>query len=201
VQPFSPKMEIIWVSGHIFTLTPIYLPRVSCGHQLILFYLGTAFREIKGKLFPSVGMKKSGEHIRVNFGQSPFVYDIDGMMSVSSNSHSMSSIFTHPSIPLPISSDAEETTLEQRFIEHELYILREQAIEVGHWYLPHVPRSRLQSMVRDHFSNEDALAILHSHPGQHTRDRLMTDFTKELTQREKAHIRNEIASTRYVSLL
>lgn len=28
-------------------------------------------------------MKKAGEHIRVNFGQSPFVFDIDGMMSVS----------------------------------------------------------------------------------------------------------------------
>jgi hypothetical protein len=39
---------------------------------------------VKGKLFPSVGMKKSGEHIRVNFGQSPFVFDIDGIMSVSS---------------------------------------------------------------------------------------------------------------------
>jgi hypothetical protein len=44
---------------------------------------GTAFREIKGKLFPSVGMKKPGEHIRVNFGQSPFVFDIDGMMAAS----------------------------------------------------------------------------------------------------------------------
>lgn len=43
-------------------------------------HLGIAFREIKGKLFPSVGMKKPGEHIRVNFGQSPFVFDIDGMM-------------------------------------------------------------------------------------------------------------------------
>jgi hypothetical protein len=28
-------------------------------------------------------MKKSGEHIRVNFGQSPFVFDIDGMMAAS----------------------------------------------------------------------------------------------------------------------
>jgi hypothetical protein len=44
--------------------------------------VGVAFREIKGKLFPSVGMKKSGEHVRVNFGQSPFVFDIDGMMLV-----------------------------------------------------------------------------------------------------------------------
>ncbi len=45
--------------------------------------VGTAFREIKGKLFPSVGMKKPGEHIRINLGQSPFIFDIDGMMSVS----------------------------------------------------------------------------------------------------------------------
>ena len=46
---------------------------------------GTAFREIKGspKLFTSVGMKKSGEHVRVNFGQTPFVFDIDGMMMAS----------------------------------------------------------------------------------------------------------------------
>ncbi|TVY65664.1 Uncharacterized protein LSUE1_G007172 [Lachnellula suecica] len=49
-------------------------------------YLGTAFRELKNtpKLFPSVGMKKAGEHVRVNFGQTPFVFDIDGMMAVSS---------------------------------------------------------------------------------------------------------------------
>ncbi|CZT06326.1 related to human RANBPM NP_005484.1 [Rhynchosporium graminicola] len=47
-------------------------------------HLGTAFRDInKEKLYPSVGMKKSGEHVRVNFGQGPFVYDIDGMMSAS----------------------------------------------------------------------------------------------------------------------
>lgn len=52
---------------------------------------GTAFRDIKGKVYPAVGMKKIGEHIRVNFGQSPFVYDIDGMMSVSSNISSSSS--------------------------------------------------------------------------------------------------------------
>jgi len=43
---------------------------------------GIAFRDVKGqsKLYPTVGLKKSGEHIRVNFGQIPFVYDIDGMM-------------------------------------------------------------------------------------------------------------------------
>jgi len=45
--------------------------------------VGTAFREIKGKFFPSVGMKKAGEQVRVNFGQSPFIFDIDGLMEVS----------------------------------------------------------------------------------------------------------------------
>ncbi|KFY06292.1 hypothetical protein V491_08728, partial [Pseudogymnoascus sp. VKM F-3775] len=43
-------------------------------------HLGTAFREVKGKLFPSVGMMKPGEHVWVNFGQSPFVFDIDSMI-------------------------------------------------------------------------------------------------------------------------
>ncbi|TVY31087.1 Ran-binding protein [Lachnellula hyalina] len=45
-------------------------------------FLSNAFREIKSniKLFPSVGMKKPGEHVRINFGQTPFVFDIDGMM-------------------------------------------------------------------------------------------------------------------------
>ncbi|MBE3043962.1 hypothetical protein IMZ48_15595 [Candidatus Bathyarchaeota archaeon] len=34
-------------------------------------------------MYPSVGLKKYGEHIRTNFGQAPFVFNIDGMMKVS----------------------------------------------------------------------------------------------------------------------
>lgn len=42
---------------------------------------GTAFNGVKGdRLFPSVGMKKPGEHLRINFGKTPFVFDIDRMM-------------------------------------------------------------------------------------------------------------------------
>lgn len=45
--------------------------------------LGIAFRDIKAeKLYPSVGMKKPGEHLRVNFGQEPFVFPIEDMMAV-----------------------------------------------------------------------------------------------------------------------
>ncbi|KAK8245952.1 ran-binding protein [Phyllosticta capitalensis] len=42
--------------------------------------LGTAFRNVpaeKEDLYPSIGVKKPGEHLRTNFGQDPFVYDID----------------------------------------------------------------------------------------------------------------------------
>lgn len=43
----------------------------------------TAFRDIKGKLYPTIGVKKTGEHVGVNFGQRPFVFDINKMMRVS----------------------------------------------------------------------------------------------------------------------
>ena len=40
---------------------------------------GTAFRELKPNMtyYPTVGMKKPGETVRVNFGQEPFAFDID----------------------------------------------------------------------------------------------------------------------------
>jgi len=45
---------------------------------------GNAFRDLKDiKLYPSVGAKRPGAHLRVNFGQIPFMFDIDGMMMVS----------------------------------------------------------------------------------------------------------------------
>ncbi|KHN96666.1 SPRY domain containing protein [Metarhizium album ARSEF 1941] len=43
--------------------------------------IGVAFHDVtRTKLFPAISLKKPGEHIMVNFGQAPFVYDIDDMM-------------------------------------------------------------------------------------------------------------------------
>lgn len=44
-----------------------------------------------------MGMKKAGEHVRVNFGQSPFVFDIDGMMSASNHFSYLPSSLGSPS--------------------------------------------------------------------------------------------------------
>ncbi|KAF1985679.1 SPRY-domain-containing protein [Aulographum hederae CBS 113979] len=42
---------------------------------------GYAFNNIKGdRLYPAVGVKKPGEHLKANFGHRPFVYDIDSLM-------------------------------------------------------------------------------------------------------------------------
>ena len=54
------------------------------GHNLHIVFTGIAFRDISSDaLFPSIGMKKSGEHIKTNFGQFPFVFDIDRFVAVS----------------------------------------------------------------------------------------------------------------------
>lgn len=45
---------------------------------------GNAFHDLRNvKLYPSVGMKKQPPvHLKGNFGQEPFVFDIDGMVRV-----------------------------------------------------------------------------------------------------------------------
>ena len=45
---------------------------------------GHAFKDIKETaLYPSVGMKRPHAHLIVNFGQRPFVFDIDKLIEVS----------------------------------------------------------------------------------------------------------------------
>jgi hypothetical protein len=48
--------------------------------------LETAFHDVttKGKLYPSISLKKQGEHIRANFGQAPFVFNIDDVVRAQS---------------------------------------------------------------------------------------------------------------------
>lgn len=41
----------------------------------------TAFKDIKGDIYPVVGLKNQNESIKVNFGQDPFDFDIDGMLA------------------------------------------------------------------------------------------------------------------------
>ncbi|KAF9958021.1 hypothetical protein BGZ72_001050 [Mortierella alpina] len=40
-------------------------------------YLGVAFRDLRGSLYPTVGMRTAGEIVEANFGQRDFVFDIE----------------------------------------------------------------------------------------------------------------------------
>ena len=53
-------------------------------HMTTNGFLDNAFKDLRDiKLYPSIGMKRPHAHLSVNFGQKPFVFNIDGMVSVS----------------------------------------------------------------------------------------------------------------------
>lgn len=55
-----------------------------CDDEATLIEVGNAFHDIRDvKLYPSVGMKKQPPvHLKANFGQDPFIFDIDAMVKV-----------------------------------------------------------------------------------------------------------------------
>ncbi|KAG9067250.1 hypothetical protein KI688_012032 [Linnemannia hyalina] len=68
--------------GPVFTTGDV----IGCGinfRNMSLFYtkngiyLGVAFRNLKGPLYPTVGMRTSGEIVEANFGQREFVFNIE----------------------------------------------------------------------------------------------------------------------------
>jgi len=69
-----------------FTKNGVFLGKspINCKRDAKLTELGNAFHDLRHvKLYPSVGMKKQPPvHLRANFGQEPFVFDIDGMVRV-----------------------------------------------------------------------------------------------------------------------
>ncbi|KAJ8122457.1 hypothetical protein ONZ43_g1356 [Nemania bipapillata] len=86
--------------------------------------LGTAFRDIKGKLYPAVGIKKAGELIRVNFGQSPFVFKIDQV--IEKEQGMIKQAISRTSIERLVSPRMNETELVQQlvlqFLQHDGYV-------------------------------------------------------------------------------
>ncbi|KAL2157349.1 hypothetical protein VTH06DRAFT_6167 [Thermothelomyces fergusii] len=50
------------------------------GRELPIAFKDIALKDVKEKLYPIVGLKKKEDHIMANFGQRPFMFDIDGYM-------------------------------------------------------------------------------------------------------------------------
>lgn len=69
-----------------FTKNGVLLGKSNFKSLLILLLIktqGAAFRDLRDvKLYPSVGMKRPHAHLSVNFGQRPFMFNIDNMVLV-----------------------------------------------------------------------------------------------------------------------
>ncbi|EAU38602.1 conserved hypothetical protein [Aspergillus terreus NIH2624] len=88
-------------------------------------FLGNAFRELRDlKVYPSVGMKKQPPvHLAANFGQQPFMFDIDGMvkkekLSIYSEIRATSTASLQP----PLDESALLQELVAQFLAHDGYV-------------------------------------------------------------------------------
>ncbi|CAI5537464.1 unnamed protein product [Closterium sp. Naga37s-1] len=71
--------------GPEFTTNDVVGAGVNYGTHEIFFTkngksLGPAFRDVKDELFPTVGLHSPNERVEVNFGQKPFLFDVQGMV-------------------------------------------------------------------------------------------------------------------------
>ncbi|KEQ76075.1 SPRY-domain-containing protein [Aureobasidium namibiae CBS 147.97] len=90
-------------------------------------FLGEAFHNVRGdKLYPSVGMKKNNEHLRVNFGSAPFVFDIDSMMEAIQKQRNRVKADINKTSADTLESARDETMLVQelvaQYLAHDGYV-------------------------------------------------------------------------------
>ncbi|KAM5441917.1 hypothetical protein MferCBS31731_003179 [Microsporum ferrugineum] len=88
-------------------------------------FLGNAFRDLKpSKLYPCVGMRKQpGAHVRANFGQFPFIFDIDSMMANEKYDVQRSIQMTELSTLHPTLDETEfMQKLVAQFLAHDGYV-------------------------------------------------------------------------------
>lgn len=87
-------------------------------------YIGVAFSGIRhDRLYPSVGMKKPGDHVRINFGRYPFVFDIDRVME--QERHSIMDEIRKADLSGLHSPDDESSLIHNligQYLAHEGYI-------------------------------------------------------------------------------
>lgn len=71
--------------GPTFTTNDIVGGGINFSTQEMFFtkngkFLGTARKDVKGDLFPTVGLHSQNERVEVNFGQRPFLFDIEAVV-------------------------------------------------------------------------------------------------------------------------
>ncbi|GLA37714.1 hypothetical protein AnigIFM63309_004666 [Aspergillus niger] len=88
-------------------------------------FLGNAFRELRNlKVYPSVGMKKQPPvHLVVNFGQQPFMFDIDDMVKKEKSLiHSEIALTSTANLQPPLDESGLLQELVAQFLAHDGYV-------------------------------------------------------------------------------
>ncbi|VUC37356.1 unnamed protein product [Clonostachys rosea] len=85
--------------------------------------IGSAFDDLRGKLYPAISLKKPGETIRANFGQHPFVYNINDMVKEQREKIQRDIEATSTSHLDPELNESELLqTLVLQFLQHDGYV-------------------------------------------------------------------------------
>ncbi|KAK2189475.1 hypothetical protein NP493_106g07006 [Ridgeia piscesae] len=95
-QPYGPTFTTGDVIGCCVNLIDC-----TCFYTKNGISLGIAFRELPSYLYPTVGLQTPGEVIEANFGQSPFVYDIEDYIKVLLTEWHMKTRQTVERFPIP----------------------------------------------------------------------------------------------------
>lgn len=72
--------------------------------------------------YPTVGMKKPGETVRVNFGQEPFAFDIDKMVQDEKSAIQAEIARTKPEFSAAADEDALIHQLVGQYLAHDGYV-------------------------------------------------------------------------------
>ena len=91
---------------------------------MLTFLIGGAFQDVtKGKIFPSISLKRPSEKIYANFGQAPFVFNIDDMVKEQREKVVKQILDTDTSRLEPGLNETDLIhTLVMQFLQHDGYI-------------------------------------------------------------------------------
>ncbi|KAL6705909.1 hypothetical protein ACN47E_006188 [Coniothyrium glycines] len=118
-KAYGPKfgtLDVIGCGLNFRTNTAFFTKN---GHML-----GIAFRDLKPNMtwYPTVGMKKPGETVRVNFGQEPFAFDIDRMVQEEKAAIQVEIAQTRASSQGPIDESRLIHQLISQYLAHDGYV-------------------------------------------------------------------------------
>ncbi|KAK4144240.1 CTLH/CRA C-terminal to lish motif domain-containing protein [Dichotomopilus funicola] len=122
----KPYAEIFGVGDTVGCLVNFRLNHAlytKNGRELAVAFKDIPFKDIRGNIYPIVGLKKKEDHILANFGQRPFMFDIDGYMARQRDAVADQIRKTDASKLVPGLSETELIQqLVLQFLQHDGYV-------------------------------------------------------------------------------